>query len=84
MIRLWICAGAANGFIARLLACKFSSDDLLRHYYTLVYKKTGSYKVAAELLGIDWRTVRDKVDPELGLDLLVNFFDFARGLFFGN
>jgi transcriptional regulator with PAS, ATPase and Fis domain len=55
----------AVDFSSRLLACKLSSDDLLRHYYTLVYKNTGSYKAAAEVLEVDWRTVRDKVDPGL-------------------
>ncbi len=63
---------AADGFTARLMACKFSSDDLLRHYYTLVYKNTGSYKAAAEVLEIDWRTVRDKVDPEVLKGLLLS------------
>ncbi len=53
----------ADSYVARLRRGELSSDELVREYYTLVYKKTGSYKAAARVLEIDWRTVRDKVDP---------------------
>ena len=43
----------------------FSSDELVRHYFTLVYADTGSYEAVAEKLQVDWRTVRKKVDPAL-------------------
>ena len=42
-----------------------SADDLLRHYCTLVFLRTGSYLETARRLGIDRRTVRAKVDPSL-------------------
>jgi len=40
-------------------------DELLRRYCTLVYARTGSYVEAAARLGLDRRTVRSRVDPEL-------------------
>jgi transcriptional regulator with AAA-type ATPase domain len=42
-----------------------SADDLLRHYCTRVFVRTGSYLETARRLGIDRRTVRAKVDPGL-------------------
>jgi DNA-binding NtrC family response regulator len=42
-----------------------SADDLLRHYCTRVFLRTGSYLETARRLGIDRRTVRAKVDPSL-------------------
>jgi transcriptional regulator with AAA-type ATPase domain len=41
------------------------AEDLLRRYCTLVYARTGSYEQAARRLGLDRRTVRAKVDPEM-------------------
>ncbi len=48
-----------------LIEGKLSADELLRRYCTLVYAETGSYEATARRLGIDRRTVRAKVDPEL-------------------
>jgi len=42
-----------------------SADDLLREYCTRVYAKAGSYEEAARRLGLDRRTVKAKIDPEL-------------------
>ena len=42
-----------------------SADELLRRYCTQVYAQTGSYQAAARRLGLDRRTVKAKVDPEL-------------------
>jgi hypothetical protein len=42
-----------------------SADDLLRHYCTRVFLRTGSYLETARRLGIDRRTVRAKVEPSL-------------------
>ncbi|MEM8944349.1 MAG: sigma 54-interacting transcriptional regulator [Planctomycetota bacterium] len=39
--------------------------ELLSRYCTAVYAKLGSYQQTAEVLGIDRRTVRSKIDPEL-------------------
>jgi hypothetical protein len=40
-----------------------SADALLRRYCTLVFARTGSYQETARRLGLDRRTVKDKVDP---------------------
>ena len=39
-----------------------SADELLRRYCTLVYADTGSYQETGRRLGLDRRTVREKVD----------------------
>jgi DNA-binding NtrC family response regulator len=41
---------------------ELSFADLLRHYCTWVYARLGSYQQTAEVLGIDRRTVRAKMD----------------------
>ena len=38
-----------------------TADELLRRYCRLVYEKTGSYQETARRLGLDRRTVRDKI-----------------------
>ncbi len=48
-----------------LLRGEASADDLLREYATRVYARTGSYEAAARVLGLDRRTVKAKIDPEL-------------------
>ena len=42
-----------------------SADEILRSYCTLVYAERGSFDGAARVLGLDRRTVKAKVDPEL-------------------
>jgi transcriptional regulator with AAA-type ATPase domain len=42
-----------------------SAEELLRRYCTQVYAQTGSYEAAARRLGLDRRTVKARVDPEL-------------------
>jgi transcriptional regulator with AAA-type ATPase domain len=42
-----------------------SIDELTRRYCTLVYANTQSYERAAQLLGIDRRTVKSRLDPAL-------------------
>jgi transcriptional regulator with AAA-type ATPase domain len=42
-----------------------SAEEILRRYCTLVYAQSGSYQEAARRLGLDRRTVKAKVDPEL-------------------
>jgi transcriptional regulator with AAA-type ATPase domain len=42
-----------------------SADELLRRYCTHVYAKVGSYEETARRLGIDRRTVKTRIDPEL-------------------
>jgi DNA-binding NtrC family response regulator len=50
---------------AALEAGALTADELLRRYCTLVFQRTGSYQETARRLGIDRRTVKDKVDPAL-------------------
>ncbi len=47
------------------VAGTFTADELLRHYCTQVYAVTGTWQEAARRLGLDHRTVKDKVDPKL-------------------
>ena len=42
-----------------------TADELLTRYCTLVYARAGSYEETARRLGLDRRTVKSKVDPEL-------------------
>ena len=61
--------GGAPGVRERLaeefLAGKLSADDLLRRYCTLVYAEAGSYEETSRRIGLDRRTVKSRVDPEL-------------------
>ncbi len=50
---------------AELEAGALSAEDLLRRYCTHVYARAGSYEEAARRLGLDRRTVKARVDPEL-------------------
>jgi DNA-binding NtrC family response regulator len=38
-------------------------DALRGKYYALVLLRTGSYAAASERLGVDWRTLKKKLDP---------------------
>jgi hypothetical protein len=42
-----------------------TADALLRHYCTHVYAQAGSYEEAGRRLGLDRRTVKARLDPEL-------------------
>ena len=48
-----------------IVAGRFTADDLLRNYCTLLYATSRNYSTVAEKLGLDRRTVRAKVDEEL-------------------
>ncbi len=50
---------------AEFLGAELSAEELLRRYCTLVFARTGSYVQAAERLGLDRRTVKGRVDPDL-------------------
>jgi len=48
-----------------ILSAKLSADEVLGRYCTLVFAETGSYQESARRLGLDRRTVKARVDPEL-------------------
>jgi DNA-binding NtrC family response regulator len=48
-----------------IVAGSLTAEELLRRYCTLVYAQTGSYQETARRLGLDRRTVKEKVDPAL-------------------
>lgn len=48
-----------------ILSAQLSADEVLGRYCTLVYAETGSYQEAARRLGLDRRTVKARVDPDL-------------------
>ena len=62
-------SNARARFLDSIAAGALSADDLLRRYCTLVYAQTGSYQETGRRLGIDRRTVREKVDAALLAEL---------------
>ena len=48
---------------------RLTADELLRQYCTLVYVQTQNYQEAARRLGLDRRTVKSRVDPDLVAEL---------------
>ena len=52
-----------------VLAGTLSAEEVLRRYCTLVYAATGSYQETGRRLGLDRRTVREKIDARLLEDL---------------
>ena len=58
-------AGPLEEVIDDFRNARVSADQLLSHYCTMVYRRTGSYEETARRLGIDRRTVKSKVDSEL-------------------
>jgi hypothetical protein len=52
-----------------LLSGSLSAEDLLRRYCTLVYAATGSFQETGRRLGLDRRTVREKIDSRLLAEL---------------
>jgi len=58
-------ADARQRIANNIVAGTFNADDLLKNYCTLLYASTRNYSQVAEKLGLDRRTVRAKIDPEL-------------------
>jgi transcriptional regulator with AAA-type ATPase domain len=54
---------ARAAFLDAVAAGALSADALLRRYCTWVYAQTQNYNETARRLGLDSRTVRDRVDP---------------------
>jgi transcriptional regulator with PAS, ATPase and Fis domain len=52
-----------------VLAGSLSAEELLRRYCTLVYAQTGSFQETGRRLGLDRRTVREKIDASLLAEL---------------
>ena len=61
--------GSGTDLASKLSEGAISAEDLVRHYCTVIYAKTGSYEEAARRLGLDRRTVKAKVDAELLAEL---------------
>jgi hypothetical protein len=62
-------ADARARLVESVVAGSLSADELLRRYCTLVYAQTGSYQETGRRLGLDRRTVREKIDTALLADL---------------
>ncbi|HWM89992.1 MAG TPA: sigma 54-interacting transcriptional regulator [Thermoanaerobaculia bacterium] len=58
-------AGLRERLAEEFLSGALTADDLLRRYCTLVYLQAGSYEEAARRTGLDRRTVKSRVDPDL-------------------
>jgi DNA-directed RNA polymerase specialized sigma24 family protein len=56
---------AQEEWLARVRGLELSAPELLRWYSTLVYAQTESYSETARRLGVDRRTVRDRIDRAL-------------------
>lgn len=54
-----------EAFLDKLREGSLTADEVLEHYCTLVYAKTGSYQETGRRLGLDRRTVKARVDEEL-------------------
>ena len=54
-----------EGLAAELDQVSLTADQLLNLYCTLAYRRLGSYQQAAQDLGLDRRTLRARVDPDL-------------------
>jgi len=52
-----------------ILAGTLSAEEVWRRYCTLVYAETGSYQETGRKLGLDRRTVKDKIDAGLLAEL---------------
>jgi transcriptional regulator with PAS, ATPase and Fis domain len=53
-----------GAFLRAVREGSLTSDALLGKYYALVLLRTGSYTAASERLGVDWRTLKKRIDLE--------------------
>ncbi len=58
-------SGARERLAADFLAGGLPAEDILRRYCTLAYLHSGSYEETARRIGLDRRTVKSRVDPDL-------------------
>jgi len=52
-------------FVRSMLAGEMTLEEVSEHYASLVYAQLGRYDLASQKLGVDWRTLRDKVKQDL-------------------
>ncbi len=57
--------GQIDEWLRRIAAAELDESQLLRFYSTLAYSRTGSYQAAATRLGVNWRTIKTRVDKSL-------------------
>lgn len=57
-------AGAAETLGRSVADGRLSHEQLLGQYYALIYARCGSYEAAGQQLGIDWRTLKTRIDKE--------------------
>jgi hypothetical protein len=62
-------AGALERFATDVKLGALTADELLMRYCTLVYAQTRNYQETARRLGLDRRTVKSRIDPEMLADL---------------
>jgi transcriptional regulator with AAA-type ATPase domain len=61
-----IAGSSVEELSARITQGNLTAEDLLCRYCALLYSRTGNYEEAARRLGLDRRTVREKVRKVLG------------------
>jgi DNA-binding NtrC family response regulator len=57
--------GDAPGWLFDAIAAKLSANELVGRYCAWVYSKVGSYNRTSEIVGLDRRTVKSKIDELL-------------------
>jgi transcriptional regulator with AAA-type ATPase domain len=55
---------AATALGMAVAAGDLDHEQLLGRYFALVYARCGSYEAAGQRLGIDWRTIKTRMDQE--------------------
>ena len=53
-----------EAFLRSVREGSLTSEALLAKYYALVLRRTGSLTAASERLGVDWRTLKKRIDTE--------------------
>jgi DNA-binding NtrC family response regulator len=49
-------------FVRKVSEGSLTSDALLERYYAIVLRRAGSLSAASERLGVDWRTLKKRID----------------------
>ena len=56
--------GPVAGWLRQVGGVAMTADELLGRYYALAYERSGgNYWEAGRRLGVDWRVVRNRLDP---------------------